>query len=240
MIKNDLNSALLDLEAYQEPPITKEQKAQMALYELLMTELGPINHNAPFQDHKLDDYSQFTADFEPSVKMNETATSLSPDRKKSSESSETTAEEGTTISDVSGLYSELNSRSSCRNVCFRFRYKMITSKAFYAKFVPCAGLMFFLGPYLSLFLLVSGHEGQICMVPLIVEESIIILIIVTNVINLFREEYWFVTWNRESLGHQFQLFIFHICLLVFLCGIRFGHLRINSNPLIALLSLYSL
>jgi len=177
--------------------------------------------------------------------INETATSLSPDRRQSSESSYTTAEECATISDMSGLYSELNSKSSCRNVCFRLRYKMITSHTFYW-FVPCSGLAFLLCPYLSLFLLVSGQKAEIWLLPLIVEESILILIIVGNIINLLREEYWFVTWNRDSLGEQIEQLVFHICLLVFLCKARFVHLRTNViihvsyDPLVAFLCLYCL
>jgi hypothetical protein len=133
-------------------------------------------------------------------RINETATSLSPDRSQTSDSSSTTADEYSSVSDISGLYSELNSKSSCRNLCFRVRYRMITSNVFYSKFVPCTGLAFFLCPYSSLYLFLSGQKVPICLIPLILQQSVFILIIIINIVNICREEYWFVTWNRESLG----------------------------------------
>ena len=46
-LTNELNSALLDLETYNEAPPTKEQEAQMALYRMLMMDLAPNDPNAP-------------------------------------------------------------------------------------------------------------------------------------------------------------------------------------------------
>ena len=122
----------------------------------------------------------------------------------------------------------------------RMRYKMIVSKTFYLKIVPTTGLAFMLCPYLSLFLFLSGSKVYIYLIPLIVEESILISIILGNIINLLREDYWFISWNRDTLGLQIEHLVFHICLLVYLCKIRILIFHKAQNPLVALLSLYCL